>query len=828
MNASDTVSYRPNITTTLDGSTKLRWPHNFGAYRLADHDLACGSTLGSPKLQLQIKATGALDHVYSVDAGKSLFGAFVLKHWDETTGMKLETNSGHFFLYPEHQEHRYMLSNGVYVFEDIFVYSPDPGENGEVAPPLAYYVVKFTNDSEEEQRIGSYAFARLSTKVEEDVAVTYDDTLHAFVAFDKKDGASARAFGASRKPISCEVSLDHAKAVTSTWPGKLSGETAAPAGMPCAIMQFSTVLGKRESAGIVFTFAVCAGDPREVRRIYREAPKAKKALEETQAHYHGSLESSVAITPNPEINRGVMWAKANMERVLLKPPSGWSITNDPMDSTKAVGRDVAWFCAGTDYFRPEFSRECLLQFVRRQQPEGKIVEYYDMLSDKTDDYGLNINDNTPLLVWSLWHHYQITGDRDFLHEVYEAAVKAGRYIAAQRNEDGLVWCSSDKTGAHGIVGWRNVIEGYRLSGATTEINSECYAAFRCIAHMAKENGDPDTQAEFDRLAGELKDAVNSKLYNPGNGLYYLNIDVDGRPRSDITADLVFPVMFGVAERDAAAHVVRRLSDRDFWTPGGMRTIPHDAINYTPDEASGCLGGVWNGVTFWFAKAAASYIPGLSDEALTNGFENYARDPQRNNTVPGQFSEWLHGETLVNEGMSLSPWFPPRYVWAVIEGMLGLDISDDRAKLSPHMPADWSWCGLRNFLYRGRRITWFVARFPELLAWSNERFDSQLNVEVLQDDLTLRFESSGDEVLPIAVGNEDKIVGLLGSTSDRAVTTAFRLREPQEGTYEIRRYDSLQRCWGEGSRVPAAELERGMTAAVEPHGFHLIEMRHVAG
>ncbi len=37
-----------------------------------------------------------------------------------------------------------------------------------------------------------------------------------------------------------------------------------------------------------------------------------------------------------------------------------------------------------------------------------------------------------------------------------------------------------------------------------------------------------------------------------NGLYYLNIDVDGRARSDVTADLVFPVIFGVADEETAA------------------------------------------------------------------------------------------------------------------------------------------------------------------------------------------------------------------------------------------------------------------------------------
>ncbi len=58
-------------------------------------------------------------------------------------------------------------------------------------------------------------------------------------------------------------------------------------------------------------------------------------------------------------------------------------------------------------------------------------------------------------------------------------------------------------------------------------------------------------------------------------------------------------------------------------------------------------------------------------ALSTSFRHYSRDPLRNNTVPGQFSEWLHGETLVNQGMMLSPWFPPRYLWAAIEGVTGV-------------------------------------------------------------------------------------------------------------------------------------------------------------
>lgn len=813
--SADTVKYRANIVGSLEGTIKLRWPHNFGAYRLTDHDLARGSLLGSPKLQLTLKATGAIEHLYCVDAGASLLGAFLVKHWDETAGMKLDVIGGHYFLYAEHQEHRYMLSNGVYVFEDVFV---------DTESSVAYYVIEFTNDSEREQRIATYAFSELAEGVEDQVEVRYDETLRAFVVVSCDDRNRARVVGASRRPESYEVSIDHAKAVTPGAPGRLSNNVRAPGGLPCGIMHFSTALGKNETSRIVFKFAMSANGADDALRAFRDAPTADRALERTEQTYHDVLERSVAITPNAEINRGILWAKTNMLRVMLRPSSGWTITNDPLHSCNCVGRDAAWFSAGADYFRQDFGRECLLQFVKHQQHSGKFVEYYDMLSGKTEDFGLNVNDDTPLIVWSLWHHYQMTADRAFLDEIYPAAVKAGRYLAKQRNEQGLVWCTSRETGTRGIAGWRNVIPGYRLSGASTEINSLCFAAFRSIAHMARVIDDAGTKDEFETLALELKDAINAHLYNPGNGLYYLNIDVDGNPRSDVTADLVFPVMFGVADRTVATNILRRLSDNDFWTPGGMRTIPHDAIDYTPEAASGCLGGVWNGVTFWYAKAAAEYLPNFTEEALTNGFENYARDPQRNNTVPGEFSEWLHGETLVNQGMPLSPWFPPRYIWAVIEGIFGFDISGDSPRLSPNLPSHWGWAGLRNVPFRGKNVTWFFARTPELQLWSSERINCMPQPDVLPQDVSDRFMASGDDAITAALSDGDRILGLVGNIQHRSITSAIRLREPKSGPYTMRSYDSLQRKWLEPRSISAEQLEGGVTIRLEPSGFHVIDLR----
>ena len=158
-----------------------------------------------------------------------------------------------------------------------------------------------------------------------------------------------------------------------------------------------------------------------------------------------------------------------------------------------------------------------------------VVEYYDIRTAKTADYKLNINDNTPLLVLALWHHYNATGDVAFLRRVYRASKRAAEYILSQRNEQGLVWCTATGTADWGIVGWRNVIADYRLSAArrpssTPNATQRCAPSASwhasCGRHARSRVVRPSRRTD-------LRDAINEHLFDPETGLYYLCIDVDG-------------------------------------------------------------------------------------------------------------------------------------------------------------------------------------------------------------------------------------------------------------------------------------------------------------
>lgn len=793
-------------------------------YAIADGEMATGSTLGGPKLALTIKATGAIEKIYSVDAGQVLFGSVVLHHWDERTGIRLSPQPGIFSIHPAHQEHLFTLTNGVEVRENIFVLSGAPAGDS-VDPPAAYYTVRLHNGSTVATTIDSYAFCQLRGHADHDVTTAYDANAHAIVAWSKQsDPKHVRIFGISKRPTSVEANADHAQAVSARSPGKLSGEVELPAGGdPLGVFHLRHTLEPDASAEFFYVFTFSLQGRKDVERVYASCPPAAHALQRTNDYYAEVLGRSVVVTPDADVNRGVLWAKANMLRTQLHPQTGWSFVNDPTRSNNSVARDTAWFGFGADYITPHFVRQSLLAYVERQEPSGMIVEYYDIRNGKTADYGLNVNDNTPLLVLALWHHYNATGDDAFLAQVYPAALKAVRYLLSQRDERGLVWCTSTKTSDWGIVGWRNVIDNYRLSGATTELNSECYAALLTVSHMARVLEKHDEAADMAREATALRAAINTHLRNPTNGLYYLNIDVDGEIRSDVTCDLVFPVMFGVADDETAARIVSRLSSDDFWTDAGPRTVPRDAPGYGPTHGYGLLGGVWVGVSFWYAFAAARFNPERMARALATSFRHYSRDPRRNNTVPGQFSEWLHGETLANQGMMLSPWFPPRYLWAAIEGAGGLDLSGGAPSVEPRLAPDWKWLGVRNVPYRDRTLTWFVVRTPELRLYSNCAFHQPTPYVAYDDDVSEHLHMNGRAAAVIGLRRGSDFVVMVGNDMERTIATALRFDLELRGSYRVRTFNSLRGAWVEGGPVSAADLQRGIAIELERKGFWAVEL-----
>src|ERR1700729_2256101 len=378
-----------------------------------------------------------------------------------------------------------------------------------------------------------------------------------------------------------------------------------------------------------------------------------------------------------------------------------------------------------------------------------------------------------------------------------------------------------------IASWRNVISGYTLNGAVTEINAECAAALRAAGHLAENVGDGSSDRDdFARASRQIGRAMDEHLLNPQNGLYYLNIDADGQIHTDVTGDQIFPVMFRVCDEDTGFRIISRLKPPDFWTPGGLRTISqHDPL-YDPSGNIGLLGGVWPGLTWWYAFAAARYHPEFMVRALSASFKHYADDPKKNNTVPGQFGEYFDGESLINRGMRLSPWEPPRFLWAAVEGVCGVMLSTRLPRIKPLVPATWKWLALKRLPYHGAEITFFATRENGMLRISaTVDIESDFPKDLWKRVVPLAIRVFSDEAVVVALQRPDEISILVGNLASHTITAPLDISTllDARAMYNVCIYDSELDGWQPGE-INTAEDIGTVALSIEMGGYRLISLR----
>lgn len=794
------------------------------AYILDDDQMAEGSTLGAPRCTVVLKPSGAIEKVYSPDAGFDFFGSVQVAYWDCRSRIGLGRRRGEFHIHPHRQDHVYELANGVHVHEQVFAYNYDGEDGTEIPPPAAYYRVHFVNQRDCEVRFDAYGFCELRGNTDKDVVATFDASLNGIVTYNRSAPDQTRLFALIGKLGGWETTDDRGQVVGRTWPGELTNSAAAKGADPVGTLGVTIELGPRGNYWLEFLCVLASGPMDALREERSRCPAGDVAARRTSDYYWKYLNRSVLRTPDRDVNQGVLWAKANMLRVQTHRPSGWCFSNDPTRSNNSVGRDTAWMTMGADYLRPGFAREALKAFFRLQEPNGKIVEYYDVRNEKWEDYGLNVNDNTPLIVLALRHHFLVTGDKAFLKECYPNAVRAMDYILSQRNGDGLIWCSAVGVSDWGIVGWRNIIPNYRISGASTEVNSECYAALVALSQMCEVLGERVSAKKYRSEADALRDAINTHLVNPANGLYYLTIDVDGTARSEVTVDLVFPILFGVAPPERAAQIIGALSDASFWTAAGIRTAPRDDLAYGATEGFGLLGGVWVAATYWYAFAASKFNPAFMAKALATSFRHFASDPRRNNTVPGQFSEWLHGEILVNQGMMLSPWDAPRYLWAAIEGAGGLELYGPGVRLSPALGNEWRWFTAVNVPFRRKAIAWIAVQMPDgLRVHTTSDLECSCDTARYQKDITDSASVADALATLVAFEAKDRTLVFVGNSEEQSLTTAATLTSLPEEEHTVRLFSTVWNEWHDLGKLKRRAILDGIPVTIDGGGFALVEI-----
>ncbi len=202
-----------------------------------------------------IKATGAIEKIYSIDAGEDVFGTLVLHHWDERTGMQLDPLPGTFTLHPERKSTAFALTNGVAVHETIFVLSGEARRR----PRRSAGGVLHGGAAQRRRRRGAGRHVRVLPAARPPAA-RHRGRVRRARARLRRPGTRARTPTTSassaidRTPASYETTLDHAKAIAAARAGHCSRTaTDTPPADPLGVFHSSHALAPGASARIAYT-----------------------------------------------------------------------------------------------------------------------------------------------------------------------------------------------------------------------------------------------------------------------------------------------------------------------------------------------------------------------------------------------------------------------------------------------------------------------------------------------------------------------------------------------------------------------------------------------
>jgi hypothetical protein len=709
--------------------------NEFCAYVLSESETPYGLLLGNFKTYAQSTAKGGVRGLWDADTDQIIFGTHqVAYRLSGQTFFPHQIERDLTFL-PYAQISEFTLDHRVHVTEAFFV------PHGDGFDRAVSFVVDVTlyNPGAAGIEVGVFPWAmlvgqRFYGEPEHEVRAWNDGR---FICSKNLETGGERWWGGSRAPVAVELSLREQVLLQSMRLGTLVKDAAVQTLGDVTPAQ-AELVSRRVFGAFEYRIEVAPGareslrlavvyhkDGTEHSRPVLEALlRDQRAMHDTQGYFTERLADARFLTPSPEINRGVAWAKANMLRIVKEYPHGWGATNSP-PSDILVSRDTSWIVHGFDYFWPEFSRNALEVFNRAVEESGLMVEYVRGVSGYKTNYDLNINDDTPLHVIAMLHHYNATLDDEWVRERIGLVVKLTDYMLAQRDQHGLINSRATGVDMYGISSWRNIIPYYTLDGAVTEINAEAVYALEAAAMLCAVVGDNEHWERYGREAAQMREAMMDFLFNDDTGAFVLNYDQDGNYQDNFTADEIFPVLFNVADATQRRAILMRLLEADFVTPVGLRTISTADAWYFPSYGSGLLGGIWPDLTIWYSVALARN--GLTDEAVhfLNVSYHAMEGGSPRNTVPGEFAEWFDGGSLSNRGMYLSPWTGAKYLWAVAETVGGLNgyRTSGRPHLAPMRPRDWRWVAAARVHWGGRRCTYVIdllndtiyADMPELSA-----------------------------------------------------------------------------------------------------------------
>ena len=237
---------------------------------------------------------------------------------------------------------------------------------------------------------------------------------------------------------------------------------------------------------------------------------------------------------------------------------------------------------------------------KREEEPGKILHEIDPKKKENTEYHFPFPyygsiDSTPLFLILLSFYFDKTKDEKFLRSCFANILEALNWIISYGDEDSDLFIEYERRNLKGLFhqGWKDGFNDHlhiKPPVAIVEVQGYQYLALRKAAEIFAFLGEGKFEKSLLERAEKLKEKFNKRFWMRDKNYYALALDGLKKQRKAITSNPGHLLFTGVCDKDKEKLVVKRLFQKDLWTPYGIRT--HSAKEPDFDPLSYHLGSVW--------------------------------------------------------------------------------------------------------------------------------------------------------------------------------------------------------------------------------------------
>jgi len=204
-------------------------------------------------------------------------------------------------------------------------------------------------------------------------------------------------------------------------------------------------------------------------------------------------------------------------------------------------------------------------------------------------------DVTPLFLISFYFYFKKTKDKKFLKSYWKNILMASNWMEEYGDKDKDSFLEYQRKNPKGLFhqGWKDGFRNHlkiKPPVAIVEVQGYQYLALKGAFYLSKILGQKNLAKLLLLRTQKLKKNFNQKFWMPNKKYFALALDDKKEQRKSITSNPGHLLFTGIVEKDKVDLVVKRLFQKDLWTPFGIRTHSEKEPDFNPESYH--LGSVW--------------------------------------------------------------------------------------------------------------------------------------------------------------------------------------------------------------------------------------------